>query len=230
MTHINLPDSSKRRLAFYLATEEWLAHRCLTGKEYFFYWQTAPTVIYGRNQDVEAEVNINYCQERGIDVCRRKSGGGCVYSDPGNLMLSFIVGDTNVSNVFARYLDSLAGVLRDLGFNAVKTEHNDVLIDGRKVSGNAFYALPQSSIVHGTLLYDVDFAELAKAITPSREKLESHGVKSVRQRVVNIKDVNPDISLDLIKAKLLAHFCNEEFTLSPSDVAEIEGIEKEYLI
>jgi len=230
MIHVKLPDNTQRRLVFYLAMEEWLAHICSTDKEYFFLWQTTPTVIYGRNQDVEAEVNLDYCRQKAIEIYRRKSGGGCVYSDSGNLMLSFIVSDTNVCDVFARYLDSLAKVLRCLGFDAVKTEHNDVLINGSKVSGNAFYALPQSSIVHGTLLYDVDFSELMNAITPSREKLESHGVKSVRQRVVNIKEINPDVTLDTIKEHLLAYFCNEELILSSSDVTEIEEIEKEYLI
>ena len=175
MVYVKLPDTAQRRLVFYLAMEEYLASKCgkETDEEFFFLWQVSPTVIFGRNQDIEAEVNIDFCKENDIQFYRRKSGGGCVYADMGNIMISYITPDKNVGIVFNRYLDSLAGALGSMGFDAVKTEHNDILISGKKVSGNAFYALPHSSIVHGTLLVDVDFNMMASAITPSKEKLES---------------------------------------------------------
>ena len=121
---------------------------------------------------------------------RRKSGGGCVYSDAGNLMLSYITPNTHSEQVFQWYLDTVADALKAMGFPAAKTEHNDVLIGDKKVSGNACYALPTGTIVHGTMLYNVDFAALQEAITPSHEKLAKHGVQSVRQRVVNLKELD----------------------------------------
>lgn len=228
MIHVILPYVGSRKLAFYLAMEEWLAKRCATGQEFFFMWQTDPTVIYGRNQDIEAEVNLDYCRGHHIDVVRRKSGGGCVYSDSGNLMLSYITGGTNTKSIFALFLDHISMVLHSLGFNAVKTEHNDILVMGRKVSGNAFYALPRSSIVHGTLLYNVDFSEMTSAITPSAEKLQSHGVRSVRQRVVNIRDIASELTLETIRERFVTLLCQGELKLSDADVGEIEEIEKTY--
>ena len=109
-------------------------------------------------------------------------------------MLSFISPDTHSEAVFERFLAQVAEVLRSLGLNTVTTAHNDILVDGRKVSGNACYALPNATIVHGTLLYDVDLDALEQAITPSAAKLQKHAVQSVRQRVMNIRPLLPDIS------------------------------------
>lgn len=221
MQYVNLPDNEQHRLIFYLAMEEYLADSA--DGEYFFMWRVPPTVIYGRNQDVEAEVNLDYCRENGVQVFQRKSGGGCVYADMGNVMLSYVVRDTNVNRVFADYLDRLAAALQSLGFPAVKTEHNDVMVDGKKVSGNAFYAKPHSSIVHGTLLCGVDFDAMMQAITPSREKLASHGVKSVRQRVGNLES-----DIDSVMSHLKTHFTDSEMTLTQSDVESIRRIESTY--
>ena len=186
MKHIVLPEVKDRSLVFYLAMEEFVA-REIEG-EAFFIWRVNPTVIIGRNQDLEAEVNMDYCREHGVEVVRRKSGGGCVYSDKGNIMISYISGRGDVSEVFERYLDMLTSCLRSLRLPAEKSGRNDILVDGRKVSGNAFHMLPDRSIVHGTLLYSTDFDALEAAIRPPVEKLERHGVASVRQRVTNLSE------------------------------------------
>ena len=195
----------------------------------FFVWSVRPTVIFGRNQDMEAEVNVDYCREHGIQMYRRKSGGGCVYSDKGNLMLSYITGGTDVDRAFQNYLECLASALREMGIAAVTTAHNDVLVDGRKVSGNACFATPTGCIVHGTLLYDGDFSEMEKAITPSREKLESKGIKSVRQRVANLKELGTVSGIDVLRLKIIDYFCKSEHLLSAGDIKEIEDIERTYL-
>ena len=158
-----------------------------------FTWIVAPTVIYGRHQCAEAEVNETYCRDHDITVVQRKSGGGCVYADEGNLMISLVSPDTHSEQVFERFMLRLADSLRALGLEAVTTAHNDILIGGRKVSGNACYALPNATIVHGTLLYDVNLDALEQAITPSEQKLQKHAVHSVRQRVANIRPMLPDI-------------------------------------
>jgi len=154
-----------------------------------FTWIVAPTVIYGRHQNAEAEVNEAYCREHGIQVVQRKSGGGCVYADRGNLMISYIDPSTHSEQVFARFLKMIAETLQSLGLPAVTTSHNDVLIEGRKVSGCACFTCPTGTIVHSTLLFDVDIETMMRAITPSSRKLSKHGVASVRQRVVNIREL-----------------------------------------
>lgn len=227
MKHILLPFSESRRLSFYLAMEEFLAQNAT--EDMFFLWQVRPTVIFGRNQVMENEVNVPYCRELGIDLVRRKSGGGCVYSDQGNIMLSYITSGTNVEEVFGVYLDRVTAALRKLGFDAARSSHNDVLIGDCKVSGNAFFVLPHSSIVHGTMLYDTDFSVLERAITPSAEKLSKHGVKSVRQRVANLRALGLEMGIEAFKLFLISYFCDRSETLSQEAVRSIEEIEKTYL-
>ena len=189
MKYIQLQENQP--LAWYLEQEIRLAQTVT--EDLFFCWRVKPTVIFGRHQQREAEVNEAYCREHGINVVQRKSGGGCVYADEGNLMLSLISTDTHSEQVFSRFMQTLAHVLQSLGLEAVTTAHNDILVGGRKVSGNACYALPNATIVHGTLLYDVNLDALEQAITPSEAKLQKHAIQSVRQRVTNLRPLLPDI-------------------------------------
>ena len=228
MRHILLPDDSQRRLVFYLAMEEYLSEHCK--EDMFFLWQVPPTVIFGRSQVMRAEVNVKYCEEKGIQYYRRKSGGGCVYADWGNVMISYVTPQSDVDKTFNYYLDRLVATLQKMGFDAVKTEHNDILIDRMKVSGNAFYAKPNASIVHGTLLYNVDFGEMQRAITPPKEKLSKHGVQSVRQRVVNLKELGCNFSIEELKDSLIKEYCDSERVLTPEEIKEIEAIEQTYLV
>jgi lipoic acid synthetase/lipoate-protein ligase A len=165
-----------------------------------FTWIVAPTVIYGRHQQAEVEVNETYCREHGIRVVQRKSGGGCVYADEGNLMISYIEPSAFSrrfsESPFTRFLNSVAQILQAYGVPAVTTAHNDILVGDRKVSGWACYTAPTGTIVHGTMLYDVDLEAMRHAITPTEQKLQKHGVASVRQRVQNLRsltDAFPDI-------------------------------------
>ena len=158
-----------------------------------FTWIVEPTVIYGRHQSAEVEVNEDYCRAHGIAVVQRKSGGGCVYADRGNLMISYIepsVFSRQYSDsTFDRFLTLIAKALQAKGIEAVTTEHNDILVGGRKISGWACYTTPTGTIVHGTMLYDVNLEDLQQAITPTKEKLNKHGVASVRQRVANLNEL-----------------------------------------
>ena len=225
MKNIVLPDKMQRDLAFWLAMEEYVAKN-IEG-EAFFVWRVAPTVIIGRNQILEAEVNLDYCRRNRVKIIRRKSGGGCVYADPGNIMISYVSPRGDVTEVFDRYLSSLAACLSTLGIAAVKSGRNDILVEGRKVSGNAFHQLPDRSIVHGTLLYETDFDELEEAIRPPVEKLERHGIASVRQRVGNLKDVlrhSAVASVEDLETFLVEYFCDGELTLPDDAVGEIESM------
>ena len=154
-----------------------------------FTWIVPPTVIYGRHQVREQEVNDAFCSSHGVRVVQRKSGGGCVYADKGNLMISFVSPSTHNQEVFDSFLAMLATALNELGYAAVTTAHNDVLVSDRKVAGTACYTVPTGTVVHACMLYDVDLEALEKAITPSVEKLQKHAVQSVRQRVRNLRDI-----------------------------------------
>lgn len=200
----------------------------------FFTWQTAPTVIFGRNQVWEAEVDTAYCREHGVEMYRRKSGGGCVYSDRGNIMLSYITPGGNIAFTFDKFLSQLSLALRRLGLDARRSGRNDVMVGERKVSGNAFYLLPGAGIVHGTLLFDSDFDAMDRAITPSKAKIESKGVASVRQHVTNLKDeleaAGRPMSMDAFIGYLTEFFCTEgSVSLDASQMHEVEEIEKGYL-
>ena len=155
----------------------------------FFTWVVSPTVIYGRHQCAEAEVNEAYCRAHGIAVVQRQSGGGCVYADRGNLMVSFISPSTRSQEVFDQFLVLLSVALRQLGYEAVTTAHNDVLVGDRKVCGTACYTTPTGTVVHACMLYDVNLTDLEAAITPSEAKLAKHAVASVRQRVRNLREI-----------------------------------------
>lgn len=240
MQYIALPDEKTRRLSFYLAMEEYVARRLNTADDCFFMWQVKPTVIFGRNQLIEAEVNLEFCRKKGIETYRRKSGGGCVYADMSNVMFSYVTRDEQVNFTFNRYINMIALMLCKLGVEAKTSGRNDILIKGvkgnegevgadwRKVSGNAFYHVPGHSIVHDTMLYDTCMENMVGSITPSDEKLVSKGVKSVRQHIALLKD-HIGLSLDEFKAFVRQNLCHDEVMLTQDDIAEIEEIEREYL-
>ena len=227
MKYIALPTNENRQLSFYLAMEEYVA-RHMQEPDCFFMWQVAPTVIFGRNQVVENEVNLEYCREHDIRVVRRKSGGGCVYADMDNLMLSMVTDGDNVGFTFNRFVTMIQLALHKIGVSATSTAHNDIMIGDRKVCGTAFYQLPGRSIVHSTMLYDTNMQHMQNAITPSAEKLEKKGIQSVRQRITLLKDHTP-LSLDEIKQKIRDTLCDGELVLSEEQVAGIEEIEQTYL-
>ena len=193
-------------LTEYLAIE---AEMVKTTKEpTLFTWIVPPTVIYGKHQIQEQEVNEAYCAAHGIAVVQRQSGGGCVYADRGNLMVSYIEPSAVhfEHSAYERFLTLLAGALRELGYKAVTTAHNDVLVGDRKVAGTACYTTPTGTVVHASMLYDVNLDALEKAITPSAAKLEKHAVSSVRQRVMNLRTARDLGDIDAFRAELEKQF------------------------
>ncbi len=228
MKYISLPVSETRRLSFYLAMEEFVA-RHLDEPDAFFMWQVGPSVIFGRNQVLENEVNVAYCREHNIKLYRRKSGGGCVYADMDNLMLSFITTEENVNFAFNRFVNMILLVLRRLGIEATGTQHNDIMIGDRKVCGTACYHVGGRSIVHSTMLYDTNMEHMLNAITPGPEKLEKKGIQSVRQRITLLKDYTTLEGVGALKQLIRDTLCVGERQLSQDDAAKIEAIEASYL-
>jgi lipoic acid synthetase/lipoate-protein ligase A len=239
-----LPGERGERLVFYLAMEEYVAAHLGEivapspdgRREAFFIWQVPPTVIFGRNQVMQAEVRLDWCRLHDVALFRRKSGGGCVFSDWGNIMISYVTDATDVAFTFDRYLRRIALALRHMGLPADRSGRNDILIGGRKVSGNAFFHLPKASIVHGTLLFDTDFEAMEAAITPSGGKIRSKGVSSVRQRVANVRELleaaGKPMDIETFKRRLIVDLSGpdtEPVPLSGEDVLEIRRIEETYL-
>ena len=238
LIYINVPKG--KRLVWYLAAEEYFASKLQALYPNFtdhfdgvlFTWIVPPTVIFGRHQVMQNEVNVAFCQTNNIAMFRRKSGGGCVYADEGNLMISYISPSSHSEQVFQSYLDRMSDTLSHLGYDAVKSTHNDIMVGEYKVSGNACFAMPYATIVHGTMLYNVNFEVLQQAITPSQEKLAKHGVQSVRQRVMNLRDFANTLDLPSTQAlaeKIEALWCNHTYMPTEFDIQEIDKIEQEYL-
>jgi len=229
MYFVELPDIGQQKLSFYLAAEEYAA-RELDADPLFFYWQVEPTVIFGRNQNMESEVNVEYCRRHNINLFRRKSGGGCVYADLDNLMLYYIAKGEDVQLTYSNYITIVLGALKRLGLNVSATGRNDITIDGKKVSGSAFYHLPNGkNIVHSTLLYDTDLDNMTGCLTPPNEKLVAKGVESVRSRIAFLRNYT-QYSLNDIKDSLRKMLCGINcIKLTEKDIEAIREIEKTYL-
>lgn len=225
------PAAAGRILPFYLAAEEWLAMRAAPGDEWFFAWQAGPAVICGRHQDMPLEVDMAYAAEHGIQVWRRKSGGGCVYADSHNVMFSYITADRGgVQGCFSSYTALICRMLASLGIDAAPTGRNDVAVDGRKVAGNAFYRSHGRSIVHGTMLYDADPDTMGRVLTPSRAKLMSKGVHSVPSRITTLRRCGLGMSCDDFIAHAMQSMGGSgSYTLTAADIESVTAIMQTYL-
>ena len=227
MKYILLPKPDTiHQLPFYFAVEEYVA-RHYTDDDYFMGWRVNPTVMLGRNQLIDNEVNTDYCKEHKIDIFRRKSGGGCIYADKGCIQFSYISRAVNANEAFAAYMQRMANLLKGLKIDAQLSGRNDILINGTKVSGCAFYQLSNRSVLHNSLLFDTQLDHLSNALTPAKEKLQSKGVASVRQRVTNVATY---IQLDILAFMdyVRQEMCGTEvLELTEEDMKGVAEIEKE---
>lgn len=227
MKYILLPKPDTiHQLPFYFAVEEYVA-RHYTDDDYFMGWRVNPTVMLGRNQLIDNEVNTDYCKEHKIDIFRRKSGGGCIYADKGCIQFSYISRAVNANEAFAAYMQRMADLLKGLKIDAQLSGRNDILINGTKVSGCAFYQLSNRSVLHNSLLFDTQLDHLSNALTPAKEKLQSKGVESVRQRVTNVATYTQlDILsfMDYVRQEMCS---TEVIELTEEDMEGVAEIEKE---
>ena len=227
MKYILLPKPDTiHQLPFYFAVEEYVA-RHYTDDDYFMGWRVNPTVMLGRNQLIDNEANTDYCKEHKINIFRRKSGGGCIYADKGCIQFSYISRSVNANEAFAAYMQRMADLLKGLKIDAQLSGRNDILINGTKVSGCAFYQLSNRSVLHNSLLFDTQLDHLSNALTPAKEKLQSKGVASVRQRVTNVATY---IQLDILAFMdyVQQEMCGTEvLELTEEDMKEVAEIEKE---
>ena len=213
---------------FNLASEEYLLKQ--TDGFYVYLWINSPSVIVGINQNTAQEVNLNYTQNEGIKVVRRLTGGGAVYHDNGNLCYTVIAPYNAQENAYEKFTAPVIKYLNSIGVNAEFSGRNDITVDGKKISGNAQTVYGNRIMHHGTLLFSSDMEKLSLALNPSKLKVESKGIKSVRARVVNISDcLNQKITMSQFKKGLENEFLKtcERYTFSDIDVEKINALVKE---
>lgn len=195
-----------------IATEKYLLEQGDQDSCILYLWQNAHTVVIGRNQNAWSECRTALLTEEGGKLARRLSGGGAVYHDLGNLNFTFLVSDADYD--VDRQLSVIQTACGKLGIPVEKSGRNDLLADGRKFSGNAFYHSKGRAYHHGTLLMDADMEKLSRYLTPPKAKLEAKGVASVRSRVTNLKELCPEITCQLLKQCLKEAF-GEVYGLTP---------------
>ena len=211
---------------FNLASEEYLLRQ---KTEYFIYlWINSPAVIVGVNQNALQEVDLAYTDAHGIKVVRRQTGGGAVYHDLNNLCYTVIAPyDEKVDN-YRKFTAPVIEYLNSLGVKAEFSGRNDIVIDGKKISGNAQTVVNGRIMHHGTLLFDTDTSVLTAALKPNKLKIESKGIKSIRARVTNIKEYLPDMTVADFKKGLSEFFAKdcENYRLTDGDIAAIKALVK----
>jgi len=173
-------------------------------------------------------------ESKGIHVVRRLSGGGAVYHDLGNLNFSFITKDDGESfHNFRKFTEPVVAALKSLGVNAELSGRNDLLAEGRKVSGNAQFSTRGRMFSHGTLLFNSEMDHVVSALKVKKDKIESKGIKSIRSRVANISEFLPEkINIQEFRSLILKHIFEgkeniPEYVLTEEDWEKIHQLSKE---
>ncbi len=213
-----------------LATEYYVAMKKDFGEAVFMLWANKPTLVVGKFQNTIEEINSEYVKEKGINVIRRMSGGGTVYHDLGGRQFTFIVRGAGMKISFKEYLEPIVDALKNLGVDACMTGRNDLTVDGKKISGNAQYKVGDITVHHGTLLFESDIEAVVCSTNVDPYKIISKSIKSVRERVTNIKEHLPiNMTVEEFDRHIINAVCPEgrEYILTDGDRAEIEKIADE---
>jgi lipoate---protein ligase len=217
-----------------LAIEEHLLRNFDTSEDILLFYINEPSIIIGRHQNTLEEINLDYVESHGIHVVRRLSGGGAVYHDLGNLNFSFITENAreNVHN-FRKFTEPVIRALQNMGVPAELSGRNDILVNERKISGNAQYITSKRMVSHGTLLFNTDLSHVGEALNVKASKITSKGIKSVRSRVANISEfLNEPMETTEFRARLLRDLFNgtaeiPQYHLQPADWDSIHKLVSE---
>ncbi|MBR4235089.1 MAG: lipoate--protein ligase [Clostridia bacterium] len=213
-----------------LARDEYILDTLAPGDTVLYLYVNARAVIIGRNQNPLNECDMHKLNADGVQLVRRISGGGAVYHDAGNLNFSFITSEENYSE--ARFTGVILSALAAFGINAEATGRNDITVNGLKFSGGAFAVRGGKRLYHGTLLVSSDLSVFSKYLTPSKLKLDSKGIKSVRARVCSLNELAPALTVEKMKHALTAVFSTEfgevkPLAFTPLDEARIAALRRE---
>lgn len=170
----------------------------------FFMWKNEPSVVFGRNQNPWKEIYVNRAVENGVHLIRRLSGGGTVYHDLGNLNFSFIESNSRYDERL--HFDMIRASLKQLNVNLELNKRKDLLIDGKKVSGNAFYLKGNRRLHHGTLLVSSDLSHLWGVLKRKEPKIITKGISSVTSEVTSLKTHQSDLTMQAVQNQLVDHF------------------------
>lgn len=217
-----------------LAIEEYALKNLDINETYLLFYINEPSIIIGKNQNTIEEINTEYVEENGIHVVRRLSGGGAVYHDLGNLNFSFITKDDGESfHNFRKFTEPVIEALHKLGVNAELSGRNDIVVGGRKISGNAQFSTRGRMFSHGTLMLDSEIDSVVSALKVKKDKIESKGIKSVRSRVANISEFLPEkISIEEFRSLLLKSIFHDskdipQYHLTDEDWKNIHELSKQ---
>lgn len=220
---------------FNLALEEYVLKDLGNREDFILLWQNEPSVIIGRNQNTIEEINSAYIEKHGIHVVRRISGGGAVYHDFGNLNYTFVTDNTkdNLNN-FRKFTEPVITALNNLGIPAEFAGRNDIVLEGKKISGNAQTYYQDRMFHHGTILFDADLDMVADVLKVSADKIASKGIKSSRSRVTNIRPyLKQPMDIGKFQDYLLKQILGTEdiasktYTLSDTDLHNIKDLQND---
>lgn len=217
-----------------LAIEEYALKHLDINETYLLFYINEPSIIIGKNQNTIEEINTKYVEDQQIHVVRRLSGGGAVYHDKGNLNFSFITKDDgNSFHNFKKFTEPVVEALKKLGVNAELSGRNDLMAEGRKISGNAQFSTKGRMFSHGTLLFDSEIENVVSALKVKKDKIESKGIKSIRNRVANISEfLEQKVTVEEFREMLLRYIFEgeeniTEYKLTEKDWETIHQISKE---
>ena len=211
-----------------LAVEQYLLENQPKDSCTLYLWQNQNTVVIGRNQNAWKECRVSALEQDGGKLARRLSGGGAVFHDLGNLNFTFLTSEEHYN--VDRQLSVIQEACRGMGIRAEKSGRNDLLAEGRKFSGNAFYQHHGNAYHHGTLLIDTDGEKLQRYLSPPKAKLQSKGVDSVRSRVINLSELSPALTCATMRQAMVTAFETvygmkaQTVTLTDSDREKIEAL------
>ena len=217
-----------------LAIEEYALKNLGEDDSYLLFYINEPSIIIGKNQNTIEEINTEYVESNGIKVVRRLSGGGAVYHDLGNLNFSFITKDDgNSFHNFQKFTEPVIKALEKMGVKAEISGRNDIMAEGRKISGNAQFSTKGKMFSHGTLLFNSEMDHIVSALKVRKDKIESKGIKSIRSRVANISEfLKEPMTIEQFRLELLKNIFEgaseiPEYVLTEEDWKKIYELSKE---
>ena len=219
-------DNQSRDGAYNHALEEYLIKNLK--RELFMIWQNDNTVLLGRNQNPYKEVNWDYMKETQAKLVRRPSGGGCIYTDKNIVQYTIITKKEEDS--LRKFTEPVVNYLNEKGVKAEFTGRNDIIVDGRKISGNAQYKDRELMIHHGSIIYQDSSIDIGKLLTPAKLKLAKKSLTSVKSRITSLKSMmNMDIAMFIEELKEYIknyYHINENYVLSADELEKVEEIRK----